>query len=221
MDESDLPIDVNSIEVFLHWLVEFVHHFGYAGIFIMSFLESTFVPIPGEVTMIPAGVLVQEGHMSFLPVVLLATLGAIAGSLFNYYLAYYLGRKFFYNYGKYFFFTHEKIEKLDQFFVSHGDISTFTGRLIPGVRHFIAFPAGLAHMNLKKFCFYTGIGSGIWMTILTTVGYLIGDNKELLHKLMPYITAGVVAVVVFGVVFYVWRHRAGKAKEDKKNEENI
>jgi len=215
MDENNLPIDVSRIEAFFQWLVEFVHHFGYAGIFIMSFLESTFVPIPGEVTMIPAGVLVQEGHMHFWVVVFLATAGAVAGSLANYYLAYYLGRKFFYHYGKYFFFTHEKIDKLDHFFSEHGDVSTFTGRLIPGLRHFIAFPAGLAHMNLKKFCIYTGLGSGIWMTILVAVGYFIGDNKELLHKLMPYITGGVVGLVVFGVVFYMIYHRKNKASGDE------
>ena len=209
---EDIQVHVGRIEAFFQWLVEFVHHFGYAGIFIMSFLESTFVPIPGEVTMIPAGVLVQQGHMDFWAVVSLATMGALAGSLFNYYLAYYLGRKFFYNYGKYFFFTHEKIDKLDKFFSEHGDISTFTGRLIPGVRHFIGFPAGLAHMNLKKFCFYTFLGSAIWMVILTAVGYFIGDNKELLHKLMPYITGTVVALVLLGLVLYVWKHRKNKVK---------
>lgn len=217
--QIDVDAGVSGIEHFLHWLVEFVHHFGYAGIFIMSFLESTFVPLPSEVTLVPAGVLVQQGHMNFWLVISLATAGAVAGSLFNYYLAYYLGRKFFFKYGKYFFFPHDKIEKLDEFFSSHGDVSTFTGRLIPGVRHFIAFPAGLAHMHLKKFCIYTGLGSAIWMTILTLVGYLIGDNKELLHKLMPYITAGVVALVVIGVVVYVWRHRVRKAAETAQNDE--
>ncbi len=216
---EDLPVDVSRIEFFLHWLVEFVHHFGYFGIFIMSFLESTFVPIPSEVTMVPAGVLVQQGHMNFWIVIAMGTFGAIAGSLFNYYLAYYLGRRFFYAYGKYFFFTHEKIDKLDKFFVSHGDISTFTGRLIPGVRHFIAFPAGLAHMDLKKFCIYTGLGSGIWMTTLTGVGYFIGDNKELLHRLMPYITGVVLLLVAVGVVFYIWNGRK-KRKNGSVDEEN-
>lgn len=210
-------MNIETLEAIGEWLVEFVHNFGYAGIFIMSFLESTFIPIPGEVTMVPAGVLVQQGHMNFWVVVILATAGAVAGSLFNYYLAYYLGRKFFYNYGKYFFFTHDKIDKLDKFFSEHGDISTFTGRLIPGVRHFIAFPAGLAHMDLKKFCIYTALGSGIWMTILVVVGYLIGDNKELLHKLMPYITGAVVACVVVGVAFYMSHKRKNKACEYEEN----
>ncbi len=199
-------MDMSSrLEALCEWLVEFVHHFGYVGIFAMSFLESTFVPIPGEVTMVPAGVLVQQGHMNFFMVVFCATLGALGGSLANYYLAYYLGRKFFYAYGKYFFFTHEKIDKLDKFFSKHGDISTFTGRLIPGLRHFIAFPAGLGHMDLKKFCIYTTLGSGIWMTILTSVGYLIGDNTEMVHHYLPYISGAVVLLVIVGIIFYISR----------------
>ncbi len=199
-------MSMSKLEAFAEWLVEFVHHFGYIGIFIMSFLESTFVPIPSEVTMVPAGVLVQQGHMNFWIVIIMSTLGAVAGSLFNYYLAYYLGRRFFYAYGKYFFFTHEKIDKIDKFFINHGDISTFTGRLIPGVRHFIAFPAGLAHMDLKKFCIYTGLGSAIWMTTLTILGYYIGDNKEMVKKYMPYVVAAVVLIAVIAVVLYIWRH---------------
>lgn len=207
-------MDMSSLEKIGQWLVDFVHDFGYLGIFIMSFLESTFVPIPSEVTMVPAGVLVQQGHMNFWIVVIMATLGAVAGSLFNYYLAYYLGRRFFYAYGKYFFFTHEKIDKIDKFFSNHGDISTFTGRLIPGVRHFIAFPAGLGHMDLKKFCIYTGLGSAIWMTILTVLGYLIGDNKELVHKYIPYISGALLVAVVILVAFYISHHRrkAGSKK---------
>ncbi len=212
------PIDISIIEAFFNWLIEFVHHFGYLGIFIMSLLESTFVPIPSEVTMIPAGVLVQQGHMNFWVVIAMGTFGAIAGSLFNYYLAYYLGRRFFYSYGKYFFFTHEKIDKLDKFFASHGDISTFTGRLIPGVRHFIAFPAGLAHMDLKKFCIYTGLGSTIWMTVLTVVGYFIGDNEEMVKHYMPYVVTAVVFVAVIFVVLYMWRYNHNnKMKKDNGN----
>lgn len=207
-------MDFSSLEAFGEWLVGFVNHFGYVGIFVMSFLESTFVPIPSEVTMLPAGVLVQQGQMNFWLVIFWATFGALGGSLFNYYLAFKFGRRFFYAYGKYFFFTHEKIDKLDKFFVSHGDISTFTGRLIPGLRHFIAFPAGLAHMDLKKFCIYTFLGSWIWMATLTIVGYYIGDNKELVKRYMPYVVGAVVLIGVFAVVFYIRRHNH-KTRESK------
>lgn len=197
------------------WLVDLVEHFGYIGIFIASFLESTFIPIPSEVTMIPAGILVHEGVMNLWLVIISSTLGALGGSLFNYYLAYHFGRRFFYAYGKYFFFTHEKIEKLDRFFANHGDVSTFTGRLIPGLRHFIAFPAGLAHMNLKKFCIYTTLGSAIWMTALTLFGYLIGDNKMLLKRLLPYLVAATVCVAVAGVIFYIWRKSKKKGVDSE------
>lgn len=211
--------DITTLEGIGELLVWVVHYFGYAGIFVASFLESTFMPIPSEVTMIPAGVLVYQGHMNFWAVIASSTLGALAGSLFNYYLAYRLGRRFFYAYGKYFFFTHEKIDKLDKFFVSHGDISTFTGRLIPGVRHFIAFPAGLAHMDLKKFCIYTTLGSAIWMAILTIVGYYIGDNKELVKRYMPYVIAAVVFIAVAFVVLYMWRHNHKNKKNGNVSDE--
>ncbi|MEZ5690333.1 MAG: DedA family protein [Rickettsiales bacterium] len=214
--------DITTLEGIGELLVWVVHHFGYLGIFVASFLESTFIPIPSEVTMIPAGVLVQQGHMNFWLVIISSTLGALGGSLFNYYLAYHFGRKFFYAYGKYFFFTHEKIDKLDKFFASHGDVSTFTGRLIPGLRHFIAFPAGLAHMDLKKFCFYTALGSCIWMTTLTVVGYLIGDNKALLKRYMPYIVGFFVVSTISGLGFYMWRkYRKNKCSKKEVGSETI
>src|SRR5690242_4622913 len=131
----------------------------------MTFLESTFVPIPAEFTMVPAGYLVHQGEMNAVLVMLSAITGTIGGSIANYYIAYHYGRKFLYHYGKYLFFNHERMEKLDKFFASHGEISTLTGRLVPGLRHFISFPAGLAHMNLRKFVTYTGVGGGIWMAI--------------------------------------------------------
>ena len=114
---------------------------------------------------------------------------------------------FFYKYGKYFFFSHDKIEKIDKFFSSHGEISTFSGRLLPGVRHFIAFPAGLGHMDLKKFCIYTTVGSAIWMAALTTLGYLIGDNEEMVHKYVPYISGILLLAVVILVGLYIHRHK--------------
>ncbi len=201
------------IEQISAWLVWFVHHFGYVGIFVMTFLESTFVPIPSEVTMIPAGYLVQQGEMNLFGVLAASITGTLAGSLTMYVFAAYVGRKFLYRYGRYFFFGHEKMEKLDKYFASHGEISIFTGRLIPGVRHVISFPAGLAHMNLKKFTLYTGIGGSIWMCVLITVGYVIGGNKELIKEYMPYITGIVVVSVFFMIVMYVAKQRKIAARE--------
>ncbi|NBO20229.1 MAG: hypothetical protein EBV03_13620, partial [Proteobacteria bacterium] len=105
---------MESIHGIIDWLVHFVHEFGYGGIFIMAFLESTFVPIPSEVTMVPAGYLVQQGKMNFWIVFFASTVGALGGSLANYFIAYHYGRRFLYKFGKYMFFDHEKMEKLGE-----------------------------------------------------------------------------------------------------------
>jgi membrane protein DedA with SNARE-associated domain len=199
---------VEQIHVILNFLVDFVHEFGYLGLFVMAFLESTFVPIPSEVTMVPAGYLVQQGKMDFWIVLIVSTLGCIGGAMANYLIACHYGRRFLVAYGHYMFFKQDKMAKLDHYFANHGEITTLTGRLVPGLRHVISFPAGLARMNFKKFSIYTGIGGGLWMLTLVLVGYLIGDNKELVHAYMPYITGGVVSTVMMLVVFYVLRHRS-------------
>ena len=200
------------LEEFSRWLVEFVHGWGYFGIFVMTFLESTFVPIPAELTMIPAGYLAYQGHMNGVLVLLIAILGSICGSVFSYYIAFHYGRKFLFHYGKYFFFTAERMEKLDKFFAAHGEISTLTGRLVPGLRHFISFPAGLGHMDMKKFVTYTAVGAGIWMAILIVVGYVIGGNSALIKHWTPYITISALVAVFVMIVFYVQRHKRKQRK---------
>ncbi len=192
------------------WLVKFVHEFGYIGIFVMAFLESTFVPIPSEVTMIPAGFLIHEDKMNFWLVFFASLGGAVGGAIANYFIAYHYGRRFLYAFGKYMFFDHDKMEKLDKYFALHGEISTFTGRLIPGLRHVISFPAGLAHMDLKKFSLYTGVGGGLWMVTLILVGYLIGGNTAEVHKYMPYVTGVVLFSVSIMIVLYIRRYRRKK-----------
>ncbi len=196
---------------FVAWLVDFVHHLGYLGIFLMTFVESTFVPIPAEVTMIPAGYLVQQGKMSLIPVLLASIFGTVGGAYFNYWLAKRYGRDLFIRYGKYLMMTPEKLDKLELFFHRHGAISTFTGRLIPGVRHYISFPAGLAKMDLKKFVTYTALGGAIWMTVLVMLGYYIGENEELMMRYLPKAKVGMLALILVAGGFYIWHHRRKKA----------
>ena len=155
-------------------IVEMVGALGYVGIFIMMFLESSFFPFPSEVVMIPAGYLVYKGEMNAIIAVLCGIGGSLAGALFNYYLALKFGREFLITYGKYVFFTEQTMQKMEAFFLKHGPISTFVGRPITVVRQYISLPAGLARMNLAKFCFYTSLGAGIWVVILTIIGYYAG-----------------------------------------------
>lgn len=197
---------------FVSWLVAFVEHFGIWGIFIMTFLESTFMPIPSEITMIPAGYLVQQGKMDLVSVLIASIVGTIGGAYFNYWIARKYGRGLFIRYGKYFMMTPKKLAKLESFFDKHGSISTFIGRLIPGIRHYISFPAGLAQMDLKKFIIYTALGGAIWMSVLLALGYHIGENKELMTVYMPIIKACMlVGILVLGFV-YVWRHKKAAKK---------
>jgi membrane protein DedA with SNARE-associated domain len=200
------------IDHLVQWLVAFVEHLGIWGIFIMTFLESTFMPIPSEVTMIPAGFLIQQGKMDLYSVLLASIFGTIGGAYFNYWLARKYGRTLFIKYGKYFFMTPAKLSKLEHFFEKHGAISTFTGRLLPGIRHYISFPAGLAQMDLKKFCIYTGLGGAIWMSVLIAVGYHIGENKELMTTYMPMIKIALLLLIMLGALLYIVRHRRRSAK---------
>jgi membrane protein DedA with SNARE-associated domain len=201
------------LETFIHWLVAVVEHLGVWGIFIMTFLESTFMPIPSEITMIPAGYLVQQGKMDLVSVLLASIVGTIGGAYFNYWIARRYGRGLFLRYGKYFMMTPEKLVKLESFFEKHGAISTFIGRLIPGIRHYISFPAGLAKMDLKKFIIYTGLGGAIWMSVLLALGYHIGENKELMTVYMPMIKGGMLAFILLFGTFYIVRHNRRAKKQ--------
>lgn len=193
----------------VQWLVAFVEHLGVLGIFIMTFLESTFMPIPSEITMIPAGYLVQQGKMDLISVLLASIAGTVGGAYFNYWIARHFGRGLFLRYGKYFLMTPAKLKKLESFFDKHGAISTFIGRLIPGVRHYISFPAGLAQMNRRTFIIYTALGGAIWMTVLITLGYHIGENRALMVKWLPLIKGGMLLVILVLLAGYILR---GKIK---------
>ena len=189
------------------FLVNQIGDMGYVGIFLLMFLESTFFPFPSEIIMIPAGYLAYQGEMNLYMVILVGILGSVAGALLNYYLAMHLGRKIILKYGKYFFIKEETLDKLDTFFAKHGEISTFTGRLIPGIRQLISLPAGLARMNMAKFSFYTAIGAGIWVVVLVAVGYVVGSNQELISEYMKSATLIALVSVVLIILFYVVRNR--------------
>ena len=132
-------------------LVDLIFDWGYLGIFILMAIESSFIPFPSEIVLIPAGYLASEGNMNFGIIMASALGGSMTGALTNYYFALILGRKILHKYGKYFFIKESTLEKMDNYFDKHGAISTFIGRLIPGIRQLISIPAGLARMNLIKF----------------------------------------------------------------------
>jgi len=191
-------------------IVGYIGDMGYWGIFLLMFLESTFFPFPSEIIMIPAGYLAYQGEMNLYAVVLVGILGSLLGALFNYYLALYFGRAFLLKYGKYVFIKEETLDKLEAFFTKHGELSTFNGRLIPGIRQLISLPAGLAKMNVLHFSAYSALGAGIWVIVLVALGYLLGSNQELISEYLHTATLITLLSVALITIFYVVRNRRKK-----------
>ena len=193
----------------LHDIIDFivssVSSWGYAGIFVMMFLESSFFPFPSEVAMIPAGYLAHKGEMSLALAFISGTLGSLLGAIFNYYLCYFFGREIILKYGKFVGITHEKMDKFEAFFNKHGEISTFNSRLIPGIRQYISLPAGLAKMNIFRFCLFTTLGAGIWCAVLLGVGYFLGSNPD--EQTLLVITIALLTVVAVISAIYIVKQR--------------
>jgi membrane protein DedA with SNARE-associated domain len=195
------------LEQMTQWLVDTVFEMGYWGIYILMSIESSFIPFPSEVVLVPAGYLAAKGEMELWIVVLVALLGSLTGALVNYFGAMWIGRAFLLRYGRYFFIKPAALSRMDRFFERHGPISTFTGRLIPGIRQLISIPAGLARMDLKRFLLYTSLGAGIWGTILAFLGYLIGDNEALVRTYLSQVTLVVLGVVAVVLAIYFYWHK--------------
>ena len=192
------------MESIIDFLVDSISNLGYIGIFILMFLESSFFPFPSEIVMIPAGYLAYKGEMNLILIIISGVLGSISGAWFNYLIASKLGRKFLQK-----FISKEKLSKLEIFFEKHGHISTFSGRLIPGVRQYISFPAGLGNMNGFIFTFFTGLGSLIWILILVGLGYFIGENQKLIHKYLKEITI-ITLIILAGIIFIYYKYQKAK-----------
>lgn len=193
------------------WNVDLIQQLGYPGIVVLMGLESSVFPIPSEMVMPQAGFLVAEGQMNLAVVILLGIIGSWLGALLNYLVAMSVGRAFFLRFGRYFFCPPDKFAMVERFFNAHGEISTFTGRLVPVVRHLISIPAGLVRMPMARFILYTGLGAGLWVSILTVIGYLCGRNMDSIKRYSHVATLGVIALSAVVITAYVWRHRRRKA----------
>ncbi len=205
-----------DMEAIVNWVVGVVDRLGYPGIVLGMFLESSCFPFPSEVIMIPAGYLAHEGRMNAWVAVGMGIAGSWLGALFNYYLALVLGRPLLLKWGKYFFINEENFAKGERFFQRHGEIGTFTARLIPVVRQYISLPAGLVRMNMARFLFYTGLGAGIWVAVLTWIGYVAGQNQELIHRYSREATILAIAGCALLIAVYVWIHRRRKSGTPSK-----
>ena len=169
----------------IDWLLTTMNALGYPGIFILMAMESSIIPVPSELVMPPAGYLAQQGSMNIWLAILMGTVGSLVGAYANYFASHYLGRPLVLKYGKYVWITEEKFVKVERFFLRHGEISTFIGRLLPVVRHLISIPAGIAGMNHFRFSLYTLVGAGhlVHHSCLDRLLYRQGTGAD--HAVLP------------------------------------
>ena len=203
------------MEALIQFLLDVTRDFGYLGIVLFMTAESTFLPVPSELVIPPAAYLAFKGEMNIFLVVACGVAGSILGALINYTLARWLGRPIIYaiaqkSFMKYLFVTHHKLQKSENYFLKYGNISTFIGRLIPGIRHLVSIPAGFVKMSLKSFVFYTFLGSFIWVSILALNGWLLGAHEAFVREYFTQITVGVIGLIILialGIFLYRKKNR--------------
>lgn len=198
-------------ETVVNYLLQTIGHLGYIGIVVLMFLESTLFPFPSEVVIPPAAYLSAKGSMNIYFVILSGISGSLLGALFNYYISQTFGIRFLMKYGKFIGISKRALAASSRFFKKHGAISTFIGRLLPGIRQYISIPAGVAKMNLAAFTVFTMLGAGVWVGILAFIGYAAGNNpyivKLMIHKSYIYIF---IFILIITAVYIVLRRKYDK-----------
>lgn len=213
----------NNTEQLMNWISSLLDNLNYGTIFFLMMLESTVVPVPSELVVSPAAYHAAGGNLNLWLVILFATLGADLGATINYVVAYYVGRPVIYRFansrlGRLCLLNQQKVEKSEKYFYDHGMVATITGRLIPGIRHLISIPAGLAKMHYGWFLLYTTLGAGAWNIILAALGWYlhtIVPEEQLHDKILEYgdyIKWGIIAIIVVVAAYYGIRYVVKKRK---------
>jgi membrane protein DedA with SNARE-associated domain len=195
----------------------YMAHITYWTVFLLMAIESSFIPFPSEIVIPPAAFKAANGDMNIFLVVLAGTMGAIAGALFNYYFAKWLGSRLLLKFANtrlahLMLIDQSSIEKSENYFRKHGKASTLIGRLVPGIRQLISLPAGLANMKMSDFIIYTTIGSTIWNVILALLGYFFWSQKDILDR---YYTELSLAFLGLGVLYVAYLMYNGFRKNKK------
>ena len=200
-----------------NFIIDVIETMGYPGIFLIMVLEGIMTPIPSEIIMPFAGYLSSpSSHQSFnlYLVILVGTLGATVGSTVAYYIGYYLGRGFILKYGKYIFLSEERLERVEQWFEKYGNKAIFFGHSIPGTRSFISFPAGIAKMNIGNFIVYTFCGALIWTSVLSCLGFWLGEQWMTIVDTVEILDAIVIVTLIISLIVYYLVYR----NKNKKNQ---
>lgn len=215
----------------MNWLSTLLGNLNYGTIFFLMMLESTVIPVPSELVVSPAAYHAAGGNLNIFLVILFATLGADLGATINYVVALYVGRPVIYKFaesrwGRMCLLNKQKVEKSEKYFYDHGVAATLTGRLLPGIRHLISIPAGLAKMHFGKFILYTTLGAGAWNCILATLGWylhsIVPEDRlnETILEYGEYIKYAIIAVVCAALLYYIAKATIKKTANRKTEENN-
>ena len=205
----------------MNFISSLLANLNYGTILLLMLLESTVIPVPSELVVAPAAYHAASGNLNVFLVVLFATIGADIGASINYFVALYVGRPVIYRFansrwGKMCLLNQEKVEKSERYFDDHGIVATLTGRLIPGIRHLISLPAGLARMNYWKFLLYTTIGAGAWHAILAAMGWYLHaivpeeELEQTIEQYNHFIVFGILAIVVLAIIYVIFKKKSKK-----------
>lgn len=192
----------------INWLVNVISTLGYPGIALLTFLDSSFIPIPSEIVLPFSGFVASRGNLNAILVVVIASISATLGAL-AFYMIGRLGKKkvdgFLGKYGKYFFLDREDLDKSYAFFTKYGNAAVFFGRIVPIIRLLISFPAGVTEMSPYLFTAYSFVGSFLWSCVLVTAGYFLGEKWELVSTYIGEYQNIIVALIIVFVVLYIGR----------------
>ena len=208
-------------DLFQQVLTWYMEHITYWSVFLLMAIESTIIPFPSELVIPPAAFKAANGEMNIFLIVFSGSMGAVGGSLINYYLAKWLGNKLLIKFvntrlAHIMMIDQSALEKTENYFLKHGKTSTLIGRLIPGIRHLISLPAGLAGMKIKDFVLFTAIGATAWNIILAMLGYFFYSQKDLLDRYYKELIYIILALGVMYVIYLIYN----SFKKDKLKRES-
>ncbi len=201
----------------MNWITALLNNLNYPTIFLLMTLESTVIPVPSELVVSPAAYHAANGDLNIFLIILCATLGADLGATINYVVSYFVGRPVVYRFansrlGHFCLLNQQKVEHSEKYFNDHGIIATLTGRLIPGIRHLISIPAGLAKMRYTVFLLYTTIGAFTWNCILAALGWYLSTivPEDQLHdkivEYSDYIKIAIIVIVIVAIAYFTVRY---------------
>lgn len=194
------------ISLLATFVISVISKIGYSGIILLMGIESACIPLPSEIILPFSGYLVYQGQLNLWLVALAGGLGSVLGSLIAYYLGFIGGRRLVERYGRYVLISRRDLTMADRWFERYGVLTILVGRMLPVVRTFIALPAGIARMEIKRFVIYTFIGSFIWCLGLVEVGVILGQNWRSLGPYFHRFDTLIVSMIIIGLIFYIYRH---------------